>query len=135
MRFCAGGKSSLSVFPKTFWHHRARRTAMLDCIVHHLGLALVADRRATFAKRPMLPVSNDTLLRVVRQRSRVPSDPLKVVGIDDWAWWRSHRYASMVCNLKGRRIVTLLPDREPATAQAWFAAHPTKGIVAREALP
>ena len=29
----------------------------------------------------------------------------------------------IVCNLERRRIVTLLPDREPATAQAWFANH------------
>jgi transposase len=32
---------------------------------------------------------------------------------------------------KRRRVVTLLPDREPATAQAWLAAHPTTAIVAR----
>src|SRR5438874_11494922 len=30
------------------------------------------------------------------------------------------------------RVVTLLPDREPATAQAWLAAHPTIAIVARD---
>jgi transposase len=80
----------------------------------------------------MLPVSKDTLLRVVRRRSRPPSDPLRVIGIDDWAWPRNHRYASIVCNLERRRIVTLLPDREPATAQAWLAAHPTIAIVARD---
>jgi transposase len=83
-------------------------------------------------KRLMLPVSKDTLLRVVRRRSRPPSDPLRVIGIDDWAWRRNHRYASIVCNLERRRIVTLLPDREPATAQAWLAAHPTIAIVARD---
>ena len=110
----------------------ARRTARLDCIVHHLGLALGGRPAASFAKRLMLPVSNDTLLRVVRRRSRPPSDPLRVVGIDDWAWRRNHRYASIVCNLERRRIVTLLPDREPATAQAWFAAHPTIEIIARD---
>jgi transposase len=71
-------------------------------------------------------------LRVVRRRSRTLSEPLKVVGIDDWAWRRNHRYASIVCNLERRRIVTLLPDREPATAQAWFAAHPTIVIIARD---
>src|ERR1700761_4031151 len=80
----------------------------------------------------MLPVSKDTLLRVVRRRSRPPTDPLRVIGIDDWAWRRNHRYASIVCNLERRRIVTLLPDREPATAQAWLAAHPTIAIVARD---
>ena len=76
----------------------ARRSTRLDCIVHHLGLALGGRPAASFAKRLMLPVSNDTLLRVVRRRSRPPADPLRVVGIDDWAWRRNHRYASIVCN-------------------------------------
>lgn len=40
----------------------ARRTASLDSIVHHLGLALGGRSAAGFAKRLMLPVSNDTLL-------------------------------------------------------------------------
>jgi transposase len=119
-------------FPEGILAKSARRTTRLDCIVHHLGLALGGRPAAMFAKRLMLPVSNDTLLRVVRRCSRPPSDPLKVVGIDDWAWRRNHRYASIVCNLERRRIVTLLPDREPATAQAWFAAHPTIGIIARD---
>src|SRR5271170_7110071 len=110
----------------------ARRTARLDSIVHHLGLALGGRPAADFAKRLMLPVSKDTLLRVVRRRSRPPSDPLRVIGIDDWAWRRNHRYASIVCNLERRKVVTLLPDREPATAQAWLAAHPTITIIARD---
>ncbi|MCK1410198.1 ISL3 family transposase [Bradyrhizobium sp. 76] len=110
----------------------ARRTARLDSIVHHLGLALGGRPAAGFAKRLMLPVSKDTLLRVVRRRHRPPADPLKVIGIDDWAWRRNHRYASIICNLERRRVVTLLPDREPATARAWLAAHPTIAIVARD---
>ena len=69
---------------------------------------------------------------MVRRRSCPPADPLRVIGIDDWAWRRNHRYASIICNLERRRIVTLLPDREPAIAQAWLAAHPTIAIVARD---
>jgi len=68
----------------------------------------------------------------IRRRARVPSAPLRVVGIDDWAWRRNHRYASIICNLEQRQIVRLLPDREPATAQAWFADHPTIAIIARD---
>ena len=51
---------------------RARRTARLECIVHYLGLALGGRPAASFAKRLMLPVSNDTLLRVVRRRTCPP---------------------------------------------------------------
>jgi transposase len=47
---------------------RSRRTSRLDCIVHHLGLALGGRPAASFAKRLMLPVSIDTVLRVVRDR-------------------------------------------------------------------
>jgi hypothetical protein len=106
----------------------ARRTTRLDCIVHHLGLALGGRPAAGFAKRLLLPVSNDTLLRVVRRHSRPPADQLAVVGIDDWAWRRNHRYASIICNLERHRIVTLLPDREPATAMRRSAAEPTSGL-------
>ena len=53
----------------------SRRTTRLECIVHHLGLALGGRPGASFAKRLMLPVSNDTLLRVVRRRSYRPAEP------------------------------------------------------------
>src|SRR6478736_8394126 len=68
---------------------RSRRTARLECIVHHLGLALGGRPAASFARRLMLPVSNDTLLRVVRRRACLRTDTLKVVGVDDWAWRRN----------------------------------------------
>ena len=80
----------------------------------------------------MLPVSNDTLLRVVRRRASLPDDRLNVIGIDDWAWRRNHRYGTIVCDLERRRIVTLLPDREIATVEAWLADHPEIGTVSRD---
>src|ERR1700735_58370 len=110
----------------------ARRTARLDSIVHPLGRAVGGRPAAGFAKRLMLPVSKDTLLRVVRRRSRQPTDPLRVIGIDDWAWRRNHRYASIIRNLERRRIVPFLPDPDPATAQAGLSAHPTIASAARD---
>jgi len=109
---------------------RCRRTSRLEGIVHHLGLALGGRPGAGFAKRLMLPVSNDTLLRVVRRRARPRTEALTVVGIDDWAFRRNHRYGTIVCDLERRRIVTLLPDREIATVQAWLAEHPEIQILA-----
>jgi transposase len=55
-------------FDKDVLAPRARRTARLDHIVHHLALALGGRPAASFAGRLMMPVSNDTLLRVVRRR-------------------------------------------------------------------
>ena len=111
---------------------RSRRTTRLECIVHQLGLALGGRPAAGFAKRLMVPVGNDTLLRVVRRRAILPDDRLNVVGIDDWAWRMKHRYGTIVCDLERRRIVALLPDREIATIQGWFADHPEVGVVSRD---
>ncbi|MEB3044051.1 hypothetical protein [Rhizobium mulingense] len=60
----------------------ARRAARLDHIVHHLGLAVGGRPAATFANRLMLPVSNDTLLRVVRRRGSPRFVPPTVIGIE-----------------------------------------------------
>lgn len=119
-------------FDETVLLERSRRTKRLDCVVHHLGLALGGRPAASFAKRLMLPVSNDTVLRVVRRCARPRTEPLTVVGIDDWAFRRNHRYGTIVCDLERRQIVTLLPDREVATVQAWLAGHPSVQILSRD---
>jgi transposase len=110
----------------------ARRTGRLDGIVHHLGLALGGRPAASFARRLMLPVSNDTLLHVVRRRGCPPVPPPTVIGIDDWAWRRNQRYGTIICDLERRRPISLLPDREAATAQAWLAGQPQIAVVARD---
>jgi transposase len=80
----------------------------------------------------MMPVSNDTLLRVVRRRACSQAEPLRVAGIDDWAFRRNHRYGTIVCDLERRRIVTLLPDREIATIEAWLAGQPGIEVISRD---
>lgn len=110
----------------------SRRTGRLEGIVHHLGLALGGRPGQSFARRLVIPVSKDTLLRVVRQRTAQPTSTPKVVGIDDWAWKRGHRYGTIICDLEQRRIVDILPDREAATVAGWLAEHPSIAIIARD---
>jgi transposase len=111
---------------------RSRRTARLEYIVRHLGLALGGRPAAVLAKRLMLPVSNDTLLRVVRRRTLPRTAPLVAAGIDDWDFRKNHRYGTIVCDLERRRIVALLPDREIATVRAWLSGHPEIRVVSRD---
>lgn len=110
----------------------ARRTARLQGIVHHLGLALGGRPDQGLARRLLMPVSKDTLLRVVPARAPEAKPVSRVIGIDDWAWKRRHRYGTIVCDLERHGIVDLLPNREAATVEAWLAGHPDVEIVSRD---
>jgi transposase len=82
--------------------------------------------------RLLLPVSKDTYLRSVRNAIRPLIEAPRVIGIDDWAWRRGQRYGTVICDLERRRIIDLLPDREPATVEAWLRAQPQIEVVARD---
>jgi transposase len=56
----------------------------------------------------------------------------RVLGIDDWAWRKAHRYGTILCDLEAGKVVDLLPDREAATVAAWLEDHPGTEIVSRD---
>ena len=107
-------------------------TSRLDRLADHLGLALGGRPGARLAARLLLPVSRDTLLCTLRRRAARPHGTPTAIDIDDWAWKRGQRYGTVICDLQRHRIIDLLPDREPATLDAWLAAHPDIAIVARD---
>ncbi len=111
---------------------KARRTGRLDEIVFCLAIALGGRPAAALAKRIEIKVSNDTLLRAVRRRGQTQPSPPSVIGIDDWAWRRNFRYGTLICDLERRKTIALLPDREPATAEAWLRHWPDIAVIARD---
>lgn len=79
-----------------------------------------------------VPASRDTVLRTVRRRAIRPVERPSVIGIDDGAFRRGKRYGTLACDLERRRVITLLPDLESGTVEAWLAAHPEITVVARD---
>lgn len=86
----------------------------------------------SFARRLMVPASQDTLLRTVRRRAQRPAETLTVISIDDWAFRRAQRYGTLMYDLERCRVVALLPDRESGTVEARLSAYPEIAVVARD---
>ena len=110
----------------------ARTTTRLAGMQADTGLSLGGAAGARHLSRQGLPISRSTLLRRVRGLP-IPEGPApEVVGIDDWAWRRGHRYGTIVVDLERGCPIDVLEDRLAETVAAWLQAHPEVTIVARD---
>jgi len=111
----------------------ARRTHRALDALNWVTLALGGQAGARLACRLGLLASGSTLLRQLRRRiQRAPVRAPRVLGIDDWAWKKAHRYGTILCDLEAGKVVDLLPDREAGTVAAWLGEHPGTEIVSRD---
>lgn len=110
----------------------ARTTTRLAETQTHTGLALGGAAGARHLVRQGLPVSRHTVLRRVRRASLPERPPPQVVGIDDWAWRKGHRYGTIIVDLERGCPIDVLEDRLAETVADWLQAHPEVQIVARD---
>jgi transposase len=112
---------------------RKRRTVRLAEVQRSLVLASGGEPGSRLAGLLAMPVSGDTLLRLIRAVPVEPGPPARIIGIDDWAWRRGRRYGTLIVDLeRANRPIDLLPDRQAETVAAWLKSHPGVEIVARD---
>jgi transposase len=112
----------------------ARRTDRLGFIVRLVGYTIGGLPGSRVLDRLAVQVSDDTVLRTVKQgvSAETDADPIRYLGVDDWAWRKGQRYGTILVDLERHRVADLLPDRSADDLRDWLQQHPTVETISRD---
>lgn len=110
----------------------ARRTKRLDIELEAIAYALGGQAGSRLTAKLNMPISGDTLLRIIRNSPITDPEKPEVIGVDDWAIRKGRVYGTILVDLERHRAIELLPDRTAETLAEWLRAHPSVKIVARD---
>lgn len=111
------------------YQRRTNRLAdQLGCVVKEL-----AGRAGARLSRVLAcAISRSTALRMLMRHAAPPLRVPRVLGIDDFALKRRHRYATVIIDAETGERIDVLPDRTAQILVAWLREHPGAAYVCRD---
>ena len=112
----------------------ARQTKRSGEIIAMVGRALGGRPGQRLMSRLGMPLSADTLIRRVKKAARRSASPrpIRVLGVDDWAWSKGQTFGTILVDLERSQVVDLLPTRSADSLVEWLAQYPEVTIVSRD---
>jgi transposase len=110
----------------------ARRTCRLSGTLELAGFALGGEAGERLLAGLHILTSPDTLLRLMRRAALNDHGSPRILGVDDFAFRRGHRYGTIIIDLERHCVVDLLPDRKPETLATWLEHHSSPEIISRD---
>jgi transposase len=117
-----------------FLNTHSRMTDRLEDFLCTLALETSCEGASRICKMIGINVSGDTIIRILVKRfeNEPPPEHGPVIGIDDFAFKKRHKYGTMIVDGESRRPVAILDGRDGGALRQWLKNNKKARVVTRD---
>jgi len=133
--FCRNGSCPCRIFTEginPLARRYARCTERLRQLCVDQALMSNASEAARVSSSRGIQISASTMLRRIRSDPTPEPEPVRILGIDEFAFRKGHTYGTVLVDQERHKVIDLLPDREPQTVVDWLKRHPQIETITRD---
>ena len=133
--FCDNQECKTSVFTESiedFIGNRWNWTRRCEELIMAIAMNTSCESAARICGLINIPVSGDTVIRMLLRHVMSEDYVGESIGVDDWAIKKGQNYGTMICDMETHRPLALLPGRDGESLRKWLEHNKQVKVVSRD---
>jgi len=133
--FCENKDCGTNVFTESmpdFIGSRWKWTRRCEELIMAVAMNTSCESAARICTLMNIPVSGDTVIRMLLRHVVSGEYTGDSIGVDDWAIKKGHNYGTIICDMESHKPLALLPGRDGESLRNWLERNKQIKVVSRD---
>jgi transposase len=107
-------------------------TRRCEAMIVSIAMNTNCESAAKICTLMKIPISGDTVIRMLLRNIEAKPYNGTSIGVDDWAIRKGHHYGTMICDTESHLPIALLPGRDGISLREWLHHNKQVKVVTRD---